>query len=295
MLADINQARPPLRGENANATLAARRPIQGFGTISAVLPEAFSNYNALQARFEYRAGASLNILNSFTWSKAIDNVSQVLEEPGGSTGTPQNVYDIDNDKGLSGYDVPLLNVTSFVWKLPVGQGRKFGSNMGTLMNGILGGWQISGIHTMRSGRTVNLRYNTSGPTAVTSGLPTFLGGVNLRPNLIGDPMAPEDQRSIDNYFNPANIVLPPATAPFGNAGRNIVRGYPFYQLDLGIQKRFALPFRNGGWIEIRAEGFNVLNKTNFGLPNGDRNSGAFGTIRSTFQARQMQFAAKVSF
>jgi hypothetical protein len=43
------------------------------------------------------------------------------------------------------------------------------------------------------------------------------------------------------------------------------------------------------------EGFNILNKTNFGLPNADRNSGAFGTIRSTFQARQMQFAAKVSF
>jgi hypothetical protein len=295
MLADINQARAPVEGENANATLAARRPIQGFGTISAVLPEAFSNYNALQARFEYRAGANLNILNSFTWSKAIDNVSQVLEEPGGSTGTPQNVYDIDNDKGLSGYDVPLLNVTSFVWNLPVGQGRKFGSNMGTLMNGILGGWQISGIHTMRSGRTVNLRYNTSGPTAVTSGLPTFLGGVNLRPNITGDPLAPEDQRSIDNYFNTANITLPTATSPFGNAGRNIGRGYPFYQFDLGIQKRFALPFRNGGWIEIRAEGFNVLNKTNFGLPNADRNSGAFGTIRSTFQARQLQFAAKVSF
>ncbi len=167
--------------------------------------------------------------------------------------------------------------------------------MGTLMNGILGGWQVSGIHTMRSGRTVNLRYNTSGPTAVTSGLPTFLGGVNLRPNITGDPLAPEDQRSIDNYFNTANITLPPATAPFGNAGRNIGRGYPFYQLDLGIQKRFALPFRSGGWIEIRAEGFNVLNKTNFGLPNADRNSGAFGTIRSTFQARQLQFAAKVSF
>ena len=86
MLADINQARPPLPGENANATLAARRPIQGFGTISAVLPEAFSNYHALQAKVEYRRGSSLNLLNSFTWSKAIDNVSQVLEEPSGSTG-----------------------------------------------------------------------------------------------------------------------------------------------------------------------------------------------------------------
>ena len=57
MLADINQARPPLAGENANATLAARRPIQGFGTISAVLPEAFSNYHALQAQASNIASA----------------------------------------------------------------------------------------------------------------------------------------------------------------------------------------------------------------------------------------------
>ena len=55
LLADLNQARPPVAGEDANATLAARRPIQGFGTISAVLPEARSDYRALQARVEYRA------------------------------------------------------------------------------------------------------------------------------------------------------------------------------------------------------------------------------------------------
>ena len=295
MLADINQARPPLPGENANATLAARRPIQGYGTISAVLPEAFSNYNALQAKVEYRVGSSLNLLNSFTWSKAMDNAAQVLEDPSGNTGTPQNVYDIDNDRGLSGYDVPLLNVTSFVWELPVGQGRRFGGGMPAVLDAVLGGWQLSGIYTMRSGRTVNLRYNTSGPTAVTSGLPSFLGGVNLRPNLTGDPMTPEDQRSIDNYFNRDTVVLPPATAPFGNAGRNIVRGYPFFQLDMGVQKRFPLGFRDNGFVEIRAEGFNILNRTNFGSPNGDRSSNAFGTIRSTFPARQMQLAVKVSF
>jgi len=295
MLADINQARVPVSGEDPNATLAARRPIQGFGTISAVLPQAFSNYHALQAKVEYRSSAHLNVLNSFTWSKAIDNVSQVLEEPGGSTGTPQNVYDIAADRGLSAYDVPLLNVTSLVWSLPFGRNQKWGKSLPTLLEGVIGGWQLSAIHTMRSGRTVNLRYNTSGPTAVTSGLPTFLGGVALRPNITGDPLAPENERSIDNYFNRDNVTLPPATAPFGNAGRNIVRGYPFYQLDLGVTKRFPLPFRDGMALQIRFEGFNVLNKTNFGGPNGDRSSGAFGTIRSTFPARQMQLAAKVSF
>lgn len=295
LLADLNQARPPAAGENAIATLNARRPYQDYGTISMVWPVGLANYHAFQAKFEYRAGKSLYVLNSFTWSKAIDNASQVLEEPNGSTGTPQNLYNVAADRGVSGYNVPLLNTTSFVVQLPFGQGRRIGRNFGPVLQGVLGGWQLSGINTMRAGRTVNLRYNTSGPTPVTAGLATFLGGVTLRPNLLGDPMATEDTRSIDNYFNRANVVLPVETQPFGNAGRNIVRGYSFYQLDFGLEKGFALPIRDKMYVKFRAEAFNLLNKTNFGAPNGDRSSGAFGTIRSTYVARQIQMALKVVF
>lgn len=138
-------------------------------------------------------------------------------------------------------------------------------------------------------------YNQSGPTPVTSGLPSFLGGVRLRPNVNGDALAPESERSIDNYFDKDSVTLPPATAPFGNAKRNGVRGYPFFQLDVRLQKRVGLPIRNGTAVEVSVEAFNVLNKTNFGAPNGDRSSGAFGTIRSAFPARQLQFAAKILF
>jgi hypothetical protein len=294
LLGDINQARPPLPGEDVNGTLQARRPIQGFGTISAVLPGAFSNYHALQAKYERRATNSLYLLNSFTWSKAIDNASQVLEEVNGSAGTPQNVHDLAADRGISGYDIPIVNVTSAVWNLPVGKSRKWMNNAPTIVDALFGGWQISAINNMRKGRPINLRYATSGPTPVTSGLANFLGGVSLRPNVIGDPMAPESVRSIDNYFNAQNVIIPPATQPFGNAGRNIVRGTPFYQLDLGVEKKFPV-FREGTEIQFRAEAFNLLNKTNFGAANGDRSSNAFGTIRSTFQARQIQFAMKFVF
>jgi hypothetical protein len=295
LLADLNQARPPLPGENVNATLNVRRPYKGFGTVSTVLPAGFSNYHALQVRLEHRAARSLNLLNSFTWSKAIDNASQVLEEPGGSTGTPQDIYNVNADRGISGYDVPLLNVTSAVWTVPFGKGRTNFRSLPAVLEGLIGGWQISAINTMRSGRTVNFRYVTAGPTPVTAGLPTYLGGVTLRPDLLGDPMASENERSIDNYFNRANVVIPSPTAPFGNAGRNIVRGYPFYQLNLGLEKRFALPFRERMSLRFRAEAFNLLNKTNFGLPNSDRSSGAFGQIRSTYAARQMQGSIKIVF
>jgi outer membrane receptor protein involved in Fe transport len=295
MLADYNQARPPLPVENANATLDARRPIQGYGSISMVLPTGFSNYQSLQTRVEHRAARSLNLLNSFTWSKGIDNASQVLEEPNGSTGTPQNYYNIAADRGISGYNVPFLNSTSAVWTVPVGKGRTFGRSLPKPLETVVGGWQISAINTMRSGRTINMRYNTSGPTPVTAGLATFLGGVTLRPNLIGDPMTPIENRSIENYLNKATVVLPPATAPFGNAGRNIVRGYAYYQLNMGLQKNIKLPFREKMSVQVRGEAFNLLNKTNFGAPTGDRNSGSFGTIRSAYAARQMQLALKITY
>ena len=219
----------------------------------------------------------------------------MLEDSNGSTGTPQNIYNLAADRGLSSYDEPFINVTSGIWQLPIGKDRAFGQNMPGALDALVGGWQINAINTMHSGRPINLRYATSGPTPVTAGLATFLGGVALRPNVLGNPNPAAGERTIDNYFNRDNVVLPPATQPFGNAGRNIARSYPFYQLDLGLQKNFAIPFRERMTLQFRAEAFNLLNKTNFGAANGDRSSGAFGTVRSTYAARQMQLALKLVF
>jgi hypothetical protein len=148
---------------------------------------------------------------------------------------------------------------------------------------------------MRSGQTINLRYSPSAQASITANLPTFLGGVALRPNISGPVLAPEGSRTIDNYFNIPNISIPSITQPFGNAGRNIARGNAFYQLDFGLQKGFHLPITEATRLEFRTEFFNLFNKTNFGAANSDRGSSAFGTIRSTFPARQIQLALKLSF
>lgn len=293
LLADLNQARPNNPGETL--LVNARRPIPGFRSISAVLPAAFSNYHALQVKLERRFARGLYLLNSFTWSKAIDNVSQVLEEPSGNTGTPQNLYNLAADRGLSAYDEPFNNTTSFVYDLPFGRGRRYLAQLPGAVELVLGGWTLSGINLMRSGQTINLRYAPSPLASVTANLPSFLGGVALRPNISGPVLAPDGERTIDNYFNKNNITIPSINQPFGNAGRNIARSHPFYQFDLGVQKNFALPLSEASRIEFRAEFFNLFNKTNFGAANPDRSSGAFGTIRSTFPARQIQFALKVSF
>ncbi|MEJ7712291.1 MAG: hypothetical protein WKF84_21135 [Pyrinomonadaceae bacterium] len=186
-------------------SLQDRRPIQGFGSISSALPAGFSNYHALQAKFERRFARGLYLLNSFTWSKAIDNVGQVLEEPNGNTGTPQNLYDLASDRGISAYDQPINNTTSFVWEVPVGRGRRLGGDLPSIAEAVIGGWTVSGINTMTSGQPINLRY---GPSPVTANLPSFLGGVALRPNVSGDPLAPDDERTIDQLFQPQQRLDP---------------------------------------------------------------------------------------
>lgn len=298
ILADYNQARPLTPAEAAlpaaqQPSLQARRPIQGFGTISGVLPEGFSNYNALQVKLERRFSRGLYFLNSFTWSKAIDNASQVLEEPNGNTGTPQNVYDIASNKGIGAYDQPFNNTTSFVFELPVGRGRWLGDNMNPILDAFVGGWVLSGVNTMTSGQPITFRY---GPSPVTNNLPSFLGGVALRPNLLCDPVNREDRPNpTTGYFVRSCLERPSVTNPFGNAGRNIARSDNYFNFDLGIHKQFLLPITEFTRLEFRAEFFNLFNKTNFRAANSDINSAAFGNINSAFPARQVQLALKLSF
>jgi len=298
ILADFNQARPVTAAElllpaAQRPSLQARRPIQGFGSISAVLPEGFSNYNALQVKLERRFSQGLYFLNSFTFSKTLDNSSQVLEEPNGNTGTPQNVYDIASNKGIGAYDQPFNNTTSFVLEVPFGRGRWLGSDLNPVLDSILGGWVLSGVNTMTSGQPINFRY---GPSPVTNNLPSFLGGVALRPNVICDPTNRETRPDPTNgYFVRSCLTTPPLNAPFGSAGRNIARSDKFFQFDLGVHKQFKLPINESTRLELRAEFFNLFNHTNFQAANSDINSAAFGTIRSTFPARQIQLAMKFSF
>jgi hypothetical protein len=98
---------------------------------------------------------------------------------------------------------------------------------------------------------------------------------------------------VNNYFNGYTFTTPPANAPFGNLGRNAFRGPGFGQLDMGINKSFRVT--ESVRVQFRSEFFNILNKTNFSPPTATTTSSAFGTIRSTFAPRQIQFALKVLF
>jgi len=296
VIADYNQAFPQAT-PTGTASINSRRPISGFGAITWFNPAGFSNYNALQVRLEKRLSRGLSFSNSFVWSKAIDNSAQSLDTSGGNDTSPQDVRNMAAEKGASNYDQTLTNVLNFFYQVPFGKGRKFGSNMNGLADTILGGWELSAINTALSAAPLNLRWGAPGAAFQTvGGLPGFRGGESFRPNVLG-PVRAENPADITNtYFNTANVVLPTdASQPFGNAGRNSLRGYPLHQLDLGVHKNFRLPWREDTYLQFRAEMFNLLNHTNFLPPNTDRSAAAFGTTRSTLAPRQLQFALKLVF
>ena len=285
ILADYNQARPNAATENT--ALQARRPIQGFQEIQIAWGGGKGDYHALQVKVERRYSRGLYLLNSFTWSRARDNASGHLEVQNGDN-SRVNYRDLASEFGRSGYDQPLNNTTSFVWELPFGRERRYAKNLNAVLEGVLGGWRLVGINTMTSGLPINLSYSPASAFSV-SGSPTY------RPNLTGDPLMPSDQRSITTYLNSATVEIPTdRTQPFGNAPRNAARSPAFYQFDLGLHKVFPLG-RDQTRLEARIEAFNVLNKTNFGSANGNRSSSSFGTITSTFPARQIQLGVKLYF
>jgi hypothetical protein len=284
LLGDYNQARPNELGENT--VLRQRRPLPAFDFIQIAFPGGTANYHAFQAKLERRFSQGLYLLNSFTWSKAIDLAAGHLEVHHGDS-SRVNWADTRADRGPSNYDQPFNNTTTFIWDVPVGRGRNFGTDMAPVLEAVLGGWRLTGINTMSSGRRVNLRYSPASQGSV-SGAPAY------RPELVGDPILPKDQRTIDNFFNRDALKVPLYTQPFGNAGRNIALSDAFYQLDLGLHKSFNLP-REATRLEFRSEFFNFFNKTNFAPPTENISSTAFGTIRSTYQPREIQFGLKLYF
>lgn len=302
VLGDLNQARPITQAELSQGlttigTLLARRPYQGFNNITAVVPAAFSNYNSLQVKFEHR-GDWVTLLNSFTYSKAIDTVGQVLEGSVGGSPNPQDIRNVANDKGASSFDQRWNNTTSFVLDVPYGKGRRFGASLPAALDAIVGGWQTSAIINSQSGLPLNLRYPDAAGI-LSDGQPDFLGNVALRPNVIDGSigvLAPEGQRSFTNYFNRANLAVPPVTNPFGNLGRNVAYGFPLYQTDLVLAKSFALPMINeSARLQFRSEFYNIFNKTNFTQPEVNLASGNFGRVTNTFDPRYVQFALKLVF
>lgn len=302
ILADYNQAAPNAVTATCNPPaitsgclgVQARRPIPTYGPITWVDPAGNNHYDGLSARLEHRFGSGLYFLNSFTWGKAIGDSEQALEYFAGYVeANPQNIHDLAAEKGPSSFDVKLNNVTSIVYQIPFGKGRKYGSNINSFLDAAIGGWELNTINTAHTGQPLNVYYGPSTINDVTGLSNDYRGEAFLRPNVTGTAASQSTSQLINNYFAGYTFTTPLATNPFGDVGRNAFRALSFEQWDFAANKNFSI--REGIKLQFRSEFFNLTNHTNLGIPTTQTTSSAFGTIRTTFPSRQIQFALKLLF
>jgi len=338
---NANQGNPALPQITLNGKPAWARPFPNWGgTLLNNPSNSFNNgditeasngfhshYNSLQARYEQRFVNGLTLLNSFTWSHALDNASSTLEA---NTPDPQDGNNINADYGQSDYNLPIANVTSFVYDLPVGQGKRFLASSNALENALFGGWQISGINTVQGGTPFNLTYVPASANQTSPMLTQNWRGENLdRPNLL--PGAHYTQGKVKlasgyvQYVNLNSLTLPATyssytsptaytlSSPFGSLPKNFGRTMPFYETDLDFNKKFNTPIERVK-VEFRSELYNVFNHTNLYLPGGSGGStatgttgstsvftpqpvtgGSGGTMTGTFEPRIVQFGLKIIY
>ena len=290
LFANYNQAVP--NNTAGTLSLQARRPIADYSDITYAFNGGKSRYKALQGKIEWRYHTAFSVLSSLTLSEAKDNGAGSLENPNGNFPAPQDFYNLGAEYGLSGYHQPYNNTTSVIWSLPFGHGQHWGANAPAAVDAVVGGWQLATINSVYAGEPVTFTYTPTTAFIVSGIAQDFRGANNYRPNVIGDPYATAGTQTITNWFNSTNVVIPTdPSQPFGNAGRNTVRGPLFWQVDMAASK--TLPVSRSVKLELRLEAFNLLNRTNFRAPNGNRSSNAFGTITSTYDPRQLQLGAKL--
>jgi hypothetical protein len=295
ILGDYNQAAPSPAGQTL--PLVARRPIPTFGPITWVDPAGNNNYEGMSVRVEHRFAQGLYFLNSFTWGKAMGNSEQALEyfPAPGFGANPQNIHDLHNEFAPTAFDVKFNNVTSVVYQLPFGKGHKFGSSWNRVTDALAGGWELNSINTARTGQPIDVAYFTTPAAIDVTGLQNdYRGQAEIRPNVSGAAISQSSSAGINNYFAGYTFTQPTPQQPFGNLGRNAFRAPNFTQWDLSVNKNFRIIERVN--VQFRSEFFNILNHTNFLIPDPRVNDGAaFGTIRSTFPPRQIQFGLKLLF
>jgi len=307
------------------ASVDALRPMPWVAAnINYTLSTGYSNYHALQTKFQRRLTNGLQTLVSYTWSKSIDVGSgyfNVENGPGGGS-TLQNFYDPSTGRGVSAYDIPHFLSWSTVYELPAGRGKKWFRTGAA--SWILGDWQTNFIMQARTGQVFNIQ--VAGDLANLRGNAPNAPGNYLRPNLLADPFvagpvpanpdplcqktisnggrAADATRTIASWFNPCAFGIPNNTGAFGSFGRNVLRGPSVFNTDLSLFK--SIRVREDWRLQFRFEAFNVFNIQNWDVPaNGNLtlNSGTsivanVGRVSGLAQGttpRQLQFGLRFLF
>jgi len=266
----------------------SRRPNPNLTGFKMIHWGGWSTYHSLSLKLEKRYSRGLAFDASYTWSKAMDEMSG----PGATFhefNVPQNVYDRHPERALSSFDHRHRFTFTYSYELPFGRGHSF--NPSGFAGKLVNGWSLSGIGSFQIGAPITVNLATDHANIGS--------GPAQRPDLLRDPNW--DQGSAEEWFDTGAFALPgvattgvPVPYAFGNAGRNIVYEAGEANVDFSIVKNTSIGETNR--LEFRAEIFNILNRVNFvGAPGRLFGSANFGRLSNTGPSRQMQLGLKYVF
>lgn len=260
-------------GTNINGSTVSRsqllRPSPQFTGVSSVNDDGKGSYDSLQISSDKRMSYGFTLTNSYTWSKLLDQTARL------------NPTDTHYTKRLSSQDAPQRFTSSFIFELPFGRGRHWGSNWHGVPDKTLGGWQVGGIYYAQSGFPLplgnwvyfgdpsKLHTNISGATVDnvfdTSGF--YFTDAAVQTNGVVDPA----KQRADKRIQLANNIR---TLPFTEGG---FRGQPLnYWEAINIIKKTSIKEKVD--LETRFSFQNAFNHPQFNTPNTDPTSANFGKV-----------------
>lgn len=299
---DVNTAVPTIRADGTPLFAAgAPRINPAFTTIELKSSDGDSWYKALIVELRRRWKQGFAMQSSYTLSKSEDTTqaSTFFSDATNGTTTAFPEFIPDYNKGLSDFHAKHTWVLNFTWAVPFGRSRQGAAGA------VLGGWQVSGIWTMRSGNPLTVF--VQGNRSRSQWNPSLGPGIGRDRPSYAPGRGPDDAvRGVPTqWFDPSAFALQePGT--FGNTRRGDFIGPNLRTFDMALVKTMGLP-RSGTdrRLEVRLEAFNLFNRANFGPPALTAFTGTapteqpvatFGRIRSTItSARQIQIGARLVF
>jgi hypothetical protein len=266
--------------------------------------KSWSNYQGLLVILRKRLSHNVQMDFNYTFSHSLDNFSGVANSVGNPFNNAQSVLcdsiNLATCKGDSEFDVKHQIIVDAIWDLPFGHGQTFGRNSSRWVNELIGGWQVSGVYSFRTGFAFPIQDGVSTVSFGSTGYPIFNG--NTAALAVNPHTDPNLGGGIQLFADPA-AALASFSAPTGTetGARDELRGPHFSNVDLALSKNFPL-WGEKYRLQFRTEAYNAFNHTNFALPsNININGSNFGLITSTSSvsgdqsARVLQFALRFEF
>ena len=241
-----------------------------------------SSYNAAQVKLERRTAAGLAFLTSYTYSKTLDLASTIHGSVQPWNGI-QDAHHFGASRGPADFDLTQNFVTSLVYDLPFGPGKRVLKSAKGAPRLLVGGWQASAIVSLNNGFPFSLAVPWDNAN---------VGGNPQRPTQVS-PLKPSGfNQTLNEWFDTNAVTVIPYT--FGTLGRNVLRQDAYKNLDFSLMKRTRLT--ESLTLDFRAECFNILNHPNFAAPDPYYGDQTFGVVGSILGApRELQFALKLNY